>query len=155
MDEKKFKISERNLKTILLVEDTPQEMRRGQELLTNEGYKVPVADNFCDASRILAEVRPSGVLTDLFIFHDKGRPDPDFAGGLLVVAQCVQQHIPVVVCSSESSHGNKAMLPSMLCSLMDWEFVGGMAEDGGKDWNFALLLLKRKVGDEPPLPGDE
>lgn len=93
---------------ILLVEDVVAEQERAKQVLREQGFTIAVAGTLQDALRIWEQLSGKivGIITDLHFpegVHDleKGSDKP---AGLALVAECVLQAMPVVMCSNIDHH---------------------------------------------------
>lgn len=96
-------------KIVLVVEDLPEEQAKAKAALHNAGFVCAVTSTLAGAERMFKalEGKIGGVITDLHFpesdyMHPKNTPD--LPCGLAVVAEAINNEMPVVVCSNIDHH---------------------------------------------------
>jgi|APSaa5957512622_1039677.scaffolds.fasta_scaffold72286_2 CheY-like chemotaxis protein len=140
----------KKMKRILLVEDTPSEMERAENLLRSKGLEVITAGRYDQGSSILSkykafgnnedfpkEEKVDGVLTDLFL--ESNRPY-----GVVLALTAKEMGLPAVICTDSYHHDNDATeVMSRIASVAKIPYVESIPEEREKDWDKAYEELER------------
>ncbi|MFP4527807.1 MAG: response regulator [Candidatus Kapaibacterium sp.] len=81
-------------KTILLVDDDPDFLLQISTRLRNEGFRVITAEGQSEAEKMLEDLRPDMVISDLMMEHYDG------GFGLAEHIRKTNSDIPIIICTS-------------------------------------------------------
>jgi len=140
----------KEIKRILLVEDTPYEMERAENLLKSKGLEVITAERYNRGSSILSkykamgkqedfpeEEKIDGVLTDLFL--ENGIPY-----GMVLALAAKEMGLPSVICTDSYHHDNDATeVMSRIAGVTKIPYIESNPKSRKKDWDKAYEELEK------------
>jgi CheY-like chemotaxis protein len=96
-------------KIVLLVEDKPEEIAKGREILQAAGFLVAVATTLDDANRLWTNLGDKlvGIITDIHFPHGMNEMKNQWGVnpvGLVLVLKAKLEKMPIVVCSETGGH---------------------------------------------------